>query len=144
MDAKASILLVIAGILTTTSIQGDGLIARLAAITAIAAALAALLSLWPVKVKGIHPETLIERITGTDELFSDYEHWMLAMEAASAVAREKRLETRGLLLTIGFVLAFAAMVLAVFSLLHDGNWFAAWLGSFAHPRVTPQPSPSAH
>lgn len=144
MDTKASILLVIAGIITTSSLKGDGLLYRASAVVALLAGVAALVSLWPRTIKGVHPKTVTDKLTSNSDTLPQFEYWLLAMHNSAAVLREQHLRKRGHWLTAGFVLAVAAMALAALSLIQDGNWFAAWLSSYRGMDAKPIISPTPH
>lgn len=143
MDAKASLLLVIAGIITTTSWTGDGLLYRAAAIISLASGILALASLWPVRLKSVHPQVVAEHLTESPESVADFEHWLLAYEKAGALKREKHMDIRGVLLTIGFSLALVSMGATAASLFQNGDWLAAWLGTYNSPdQFPPTPTPT--
>lgn len=143
MDAKASLLLVLAGIITTTSWTGDGLLYRVATVIALFSGALALVSLWPVKTKSVHPQAVVDHLVGHPESVADFEHWLLAYEKAGALEREKRMDHRGVLLTWGFSLALASMGATVISLFQNGDWLAAWLGTFNGPdQLPPAPAPT--
>lgn len=146
MDTKASILLVIAGIITTSSFSGDGLLYRAAVVLALTSGVAALVSLWPRQIKGAHPEVITNHLTANKETLAEFEYWLLALQKAAAVTREQRMKRRGLFLAIGFTLAVAAMGCGAVSLFQNGDWFAAWLGTFeraaSHPATSLSPLPT--
>lgn len=127
LDTKASILLVVASIIITSSFSGDGLIYRIAALLAFASAFLALVSLWPRGVGGVHPTTVTDHLTSHRETLQQFEHWLLALQKAAAIEREQYIERRAKQLIIGFSLAVAAMLCAAISLIHDGNWLALWI-----------------
>jgi hypothetical protein len=141
MDTKASLLLIVAGVLTATGLPGIDVLTNASASFALAAALFALISLWPRRVKGIHPVVLTKRITSSDESFADYEFYMLALEKAASIRREKSLQIRGVLLAIGFSLAFVAMALGLLAVLELDS-VKAWLESMGPSRPAEQSVPS--
>jgi len=114
MDTKASLLLVLSGIVTTVNFSEDTLIFRLSTVFALLTAGLAIVSLWPTKVKGIHSKTLSDRISGTfrNEPFSSYEFFVLELEVAAFNRRQKRIQARGVWLAGGFVASGAMLLLA--------------------------------
>lgn len=144
MDTKASILLVIAGIITTSPLDGDGLLHRASIVIALMAGVAALVSLWPRKIPGVHPKTVTDQLTSNSDTLPQFEYWLLAMHKAAAVIREQHMEIRGRYLAAGFTLAVISMALTAVSLIQDGDWLATWLGAFLQtggpPTVSPTPN----
>jgi len=147
LDTKASILLVVAGLIVTSSFEGDGLLYRGAAVLALVSSILALWSLWPRGVKGIHPTTITHHLESVPDTFAGFEYWLLALQKAASIERERYLKERGRLLIIGFALAVAAMAIAGMSVLLEGDWLANWLHTLHHgnvhvPRRSPSPTPT--
>lgn len=143
LDTKASILLVVAGIIVTSSFTGDGLLYRAAAVLALGSSVLALVSLWPRGVKGVHPTTITQHLVETRDTFAQFEHWLLGLQRDAAIERERYIRRRGVQLIVGFSLAVAAMVLTGISVLHDGDWLAVWLHTLQHGEAGATSSPSA-
>lgn len=148
LDTKASILLVVAGIIVTSSFNGDGLLYRVSAVLALASSILALWSLWPRGVRGIHPTRITKRLETSPDTITGFEYWLLALHKAASIERERYLRRRSQLLILGFTLAVAAMLVAGVSVLQEGDWLAAWLHTLHHgdkqvPSMTPTPTPSS-
>jgi hypothetical protein len=147
LDTKASILLVVAGLIVTSSLEGDGLLYRGAAVLALVSSIVALWSLWPRGVKGVHPTTITHHLETVPDTLADFEYWLLALQKAASIERERYLKRRGRLLIFGFALAVAAMATAGVSVLFEGDWLAIWLHTLHHgnvhmPRPSSSPTPS--
>lgn len=142
MDTKASLLLVIAGIITTSPLGGDGLLHRASVVIALLSGVAALVSLWPRKIPGVHPRTVTDQLTSNSDTLPQFEYWLLAMHKAAAVLREQHMKTRGRYLTAGFTLAVVALALTAVSLIQDGDWLATWLGAYRQAGVSPTVPPT--
>lgn len=147
LDTKASILLVLAGVVATATLSGDGLLYRIATVFALGASLFALLSLWPRQLKGVHPKTVTDHLTSHAETLGQFEYWLLALQNSAAIKREQRMKTRGLLLTIGFVSAVVSTVLVGLSVMGEGDWLAKWIATYTstleelQPTVVSTPAP---
>lgn len=126
LDTKASLLLVIAGVITAANFDGDALLLRMAVIMSGLSALMAVVSLWPRRVKGISAEVLIKRLETHSDTPYEFNIYLLGLERAASIAREKSLRRRGWWLIVGFVLAAISLFCVVTSVVGEKDWFAEW------------------